>query len=189
MNPVTHFLISSNIAELGDLEKRDAILVTAGGVIADIDGFGGVVDLLSAKTQVFSHSVLYEKYHHILCHNITFCAVCLLVVLFFARRKLLAGALFVLTFHIHLLCDIIGSGGTYGYNWPIPYLYPFSMSPQLEWSGQWALASWQNAVITLVFMITTIYIARKKGQSFIGWISEKADKAFISTIRKRFPLK
>lgn len=188
MNPVTHFLISSNIAELGDIEKRDAVLVTVGGLIADIDGFGAVVDILLSRTEVFSHSVLYEEYHHILCHNLAFCAICLLFVLFIARRKLLTGALFVLTFHIHLLCDIMGSGGTYGYNWPISYLYPFSRSPQLEWSGQWALASWQNTAITLIFVMVTIYLARKKGQSFIGWMSNKADMAFITAIRKRFPL-
>jgi membrane-bound metal-dependent hydrolase YbcI (DUF457 family) len=189
MNPITHFLISSNIAALWNIEKRDAILVTAGGIIADLDGVGGIIDLAASRTEVFSHSVLYERYHHILCHNITFCAFCLIFVLFIARRKLLTAALFTVTFHIHLLCDIAGSGGSDGYNWPIPYLYPFSMSPQLEWSGQWELTSWQNNVITIFSMIFAIYLARKKGNSFISWMSNRADIAFIKTIRQRFPLK
>ena len=196
MNPVTHFLISWNVAGLCDFKKRDAVLVTTGGIIADLDGFGAIVDLLSSisnnalskSVDFLSASPLYAKYHHILCHNLTFCTICLIFVVIMAHRKLLTAALFALTFHLHLLCDILGSGGGDGYRWPIPYLYPFSMTPQLEWSGQWELASWQNAAITLLFIGSTFFLVRKKGHSPIGWISQKADKAFVETLRNRFPL-
>jgi len=188
MNPITHFLISWNIAEVCNNNQKDTILITAGGIIPDIDGLGAIGDMFSSEAYKLTHTSLYEQYHHILCHNITFCAICLIFVLLISKRKLITAALFTLTFHLHLLCDILGSGGGDGYRWPIPYLYPFSTKPQLEWTGQWQLASWQNLVITLIFMITSLFLIRKKGSSPIGWISPKADKELVKTIRNRLPL-
>jgi len=188
MNPITHFLISANVSQYCDLDQRDAILVTTGGIICDLDGLGAVGDFFFNNQALITGSGLYARYHHILCHNIAFCLVCTFFVYLFSKRKFLTSALFALTFHLHLLCDILGSGGGDGYRWPIPYLYPFSMTPQLEWAGQWELASWQNSVITLVFIVTTLMFAQRKGSSPLGWISKKADKALIDTLRKRFPL-
>jgi len=61
-----------------------------------------------------------------------------------AKQRLLVGALSFVAFHLHLLCDLAGSGP----GWPIWYLYPLSLNETM-WSGQWNLASWQNSLIGL----------------------------------------
>ena len=60
----------------------------------------------------------------------------------------LTAFLVFISFHLHLLCDLIGARGPDGDQWPIPYLKPFSNAVQLTWHGQWALNAWQNFVIT-----------------------------------------
>ena len=41
-----------------------------------------------------------------------------------------------------------GARGPDGEPWPIPYLVPFSPTPRLVWSGQWALNAWPNVLLT-----------------------------------------
>ena len=57
----------------------------------------------------------------------------------------------LLSFHLHLALDLLGSGGPDGSSWPIPYLAPFSLR-ELAFHGQWGLASWQNVTITVALL-------------------------------------
>lgn len=91
-----------------------------------------------------------------------------------------------LSFHLHLLFDLIGARGPEGYQWPIPYLKPFSNALQLTWQGQWALNAWQNFVITGLFLMATLWIAWKHGSSPLELISPHANRAFTQTLRHRF---
>ena len=68
----------------------------------------------------------------------------LVVCVALARQRLQVGLLALLTFHLHLLCDLAGSGP----GWPIWYFWPTSLR-EWFWDGQWELASWQNSVIGL----------------------------------------
>ena len=61
-------------------------------------------------------------------------------------KKWLAMGLAALSFHLHLLGDIIGAKGPEGYQWPIPYFQPFSNSLQITWEGQWAINAWPNSL-------------------------------------------
>ena len=90
-------------------------------------------------------------------------------------------------FHSHILGDVIGARGPDGYQWPIPYLLPFSRTPELVWSGQWALNAWQNFVITAIALSLTFYIAWSRGHSPLEIFSSRADRAFVETLRTRFP--
>jgi inner membrane protein len=77
----------------------------------------------------------------------------------------LTAILVFISFHLHLLCDLIGARGPDGDQWPIPYLKPFSNSIQLTWHGQWALNAWQNFVITGLMLAATLWIAQEYGSS------------------------
>ena len=44
----------------------------------------------------------------------------------FANRKLTTALLVFISFHLHLLADLVGARGPDGDQWPIPYLLPFS---------------------------------------------------------------
>ena len=89
-------------------------------------------------------------------------------------------------FHLHLLGDLVGSKGPEGYQWPIPYLLPFSDRWQITWNGQWELNAWPNILLTAIFLVVTIYLACKRGYSPLELISKRLDDAFVAALRKRF---
>jgi hypothetical protein len=91
-----------------------------------------------------------------------------------------------LSFHLHLLCDLVGARGPDGDQWPIPYLLPFSKTLQLTWRGQWALNAWQNFVITGVLLVATFWIAWKHGRSPVELVSEKWNQRLVESLRSRF---
>ena len=89
------------------------------------------------------------------------------------------------SFHLHLLCDLLGARGPDGDQWPIPYLKPFSNAVQLTWHGQWALNAWQNFVITGLLLLATFWIAWKHGSSPVELVSDSANESFVSALRRR----
>jgi hypothetical protein len=98
----------------------------------------------------------------------------------------LTAFLVFISFHLHLLCDLIGARGPDGDQWPIPYLKPFSNAMQLTWHGQWALNAWQNFVITGVLLAATLWIARRDGSSPVELVSERGNATSVQAIQKRF---
>ena len=156
--------------------------MTLAGVIPDIDGAGIFIDLFTSG----QYPSLYVKYHHVLGHNIGFCIFLCLLSFSLAKRKIAATLLVFLSFHIHLLGDLAGSMGPDGYQWPVPYLLPFSDAWQLVWSGQWELNAWPNFAITFVAGLIMFYIAWKRGISPLEFVSIKANDAFINALRNRF---
>jgi inner membrane protein len=96
----------------------------------------------------------------------------------------LTAFLVFISFHLHLLCDLIGARGPDGDQWPIPYLKPFSNSIQLAWHGQWALNAWQNFLITGFFLVATFWIARKYGSSPVELVSKRWNAKFELTVSR-----
>ncbi|MGC2696420.1 MAG: metal-dependent hydrolase [Candidatus Angelobacter sp.] len=90
-----------------------------------------------------------------------------------------------LSFHLHLICDLVGARGPDGDQWPIPYLKPFSNAIQLTWNGQWALNGWQNFAITGVLLVATFWTAWKYGSSPVELVSESANESLVSALRRR----
>ena len=201
MSPVTHFLAGWMLASTAPLMRREKVLVVAAAVAPDIDGLGLLPELLTRNS---SHPLLwFSEYHHSL-HTLAFAIVCTLAAFLVAGPLANAGslesmrpsthpwltaALVFLSFHLHLLCDLLGARGPDGYQWPIPYLKPFSDVPQLMWRGQWMLNGWQNLALTGVLLLVTFWIAWKRGSSPIELVSERGNQAFIGALRQRFPVR
>jgi inner membrane protein len=101
----------------------------------------------------------------------------------------LTAFLVFISFHLHLLCDLIGARGPDGDQWPIPYLKPFSNTLQLTWHGQWALNAWQNFVITGLLLLATFWIAWKYASSPVELVSQSANDSFVFALRRRISLK
>ena len=187
MNPITHYLLSWNVANiLPNSTRRDRAIITLAGVAPDLDGFGIVAEVLTRKTQ---HPLLWwSDYHHTLGHNILAAAVVTGIAALLGSSRFYTALLACFTFHLHLLCDVAGARGPDGYQWPIPYLLPFSSSIQWTWHGQWALNAWQNIVITVAATVATFLLARRRGYSPLEIVSTKANDVFVEAIRKHFPL-
>lgn len=171
--------------------------MVAASVAPDLDGLGLVPELVTRSS---AHPLLwFSQYHHSL-HTLAFALVCALAAFFIdrnssrgadckqatgARPWLTAGLVFI-SFHLHLLCDLLGARGPDGYQWPIPYLKPFSSSMELTWQGQWALNGWQNFIFTGLLLLTTFWLAWKNGSSPVELASPAGNQAFVLALRQRF---
>ena len=184
MNPATHILLSWSAAGSIAINRRERFLITMAGVIPDIDGAGLLFDFFHKdQSQPF---LIWSKYHHILCHNIGFFLFLLICAALLSTKRLMTCGLVFITFHLHLICDIVGSKGPEGEQWEIPYLLPFSDTWQLTWAHQWELNAWPNVVITVFAIFLTLFIAWKKGISPVEFFSGKANSLFVKTLRDRF---
>lgn len=169
MNPIIH-------AEIGWLvaqplrERRDRILVLIAGVAPDIDG----LTLLAGEAA-------YARWHHVVAHGAVAAGVTALVVAALAGERLKATVLALVSFHLHLLCDLAGSGP----GWPIHYYWPFTMR-EWFWDGQWDLASWQNSVIGLAVTLSALACALIVRRTPVEVFSVRADGKVVATLRKRF---
>jgi inner membrane protein len=183
MSPVTHFLSGWVLANCARLDRKDRAIVTLACVVPDIDGLGIIPELVTRNS---AHPLLwFTLYHHSL-HNLTFALVVTVVAALLARDKLTTSLLAFLSFHLHLLEDVLGSRGPDGYQWPIPYLVPFSHALQLSWSGEWRLDAWQNIMITVALLAGTLWLAWCRGFSPLELISGKADAGLVKALRQRF---
>jgi len=186
MSPVSHFLIGWVVANSANLNRRERAAVAIAGVIPDVDGLGLIAEVATRNSA--RPLMWWSEYHHVLGHNIGFCLLVTAVGFALATKRWLTAALVGLSFHLHLLCDLIGARGPDGEQWPIPYLSPFSSAWQWTWSGQWALNAWPNLLITALALGITLHLARKRGYSPLEMVSSRADQAVAEALRRRFPL-
>jgi hypothetical protein len=168
VNPIIHAEISWLTGQWLP-ERRDRILITLAGLAPDLDG----LTLLGGED-------LYGKYHHVLFHGYVGALITTAVCVAFARQRWKVAALACLAFHLHLLCDLAGSGP----GWPILYFWPTS-DRLVEWSGQWDLASWQNSVIGLGVTLLCLACALWRRRTFVEVFSTKADAEVTRTVRHR----
>lgn len=192
MSPVTHFLLSWAIAEgTPATSRRERLLITLGGIIPDLDGLGAIPDHL---TKWFSDSPTryFHEYHHLLGHNVLFAGLVTAAAFALVDRgksvgcRALVAGLVCLTFHLHLLCDVAGSKGPDGSQWPIPYFEPFSDAVQWTWAGQWELNAWPNLVLTGALILLAGVFAVRRGYSFLEIFSRRLDAVVVQTLRQRF---
>lgn len=152
-------------------ERRDRRLVAWAGVVPDLDALS-----LLAGAQSFS------KYHHNITHGIVGAVVTTILFTAFARDKLKVALLALATYHLHLVCDLIGAGR----DWPIVYLAPFNNYEYFSPYG-WPLASWQNATITVVALALIAWIGITRGYTFVETFAPaRADAAVVEVLRRRF---
>ncbi len=162
MNPLIHgelsWLTAQKLAA-----RRDRALVTLAGLtlLAGVDAYG--------------------RWHHVLTHGFVSAVLLSALLAAFAKQRLAVLGLSFLAFHLHLLCDLLGSGP----GWPLYYLWPFSRV-ETYWSGQWDLASWQNSVIGLLVTLAVLWCAVPFGRTIVELFSVKFDAEVVKTIRRRF---
>jgi hypothetical protein len=184
MAPATHLLASWIIAAKTTDNPRDCRLVALAGVLPDLDGLGIVADMFNRAIGKPDHEY-YQRFHHIWLHGglgavaVTAALVC------FARRRGRVAILALLLYHLHLLCDLIGSRGPDPADkWPIFYFAPLSLHPMWICKWQWPLFGWQNGVISIALFVWAIAMALRRGDSFVGVFSRRADAVFMRTLRQ-----
>jgi len=168
VNPIVHGELSW-LAAQGLPERRDRILVMAAGLAPDLDG----LSLLGGQ-------LAYEDYHHILFHNYGGAILTTVVCTLLARKKWAVGLLALFAFHLHIVCDLMGSGR----EWPIFYFWPTS-HVAWSWKYVWELASWQNSVIGFFVTIACLACALRWRRTFVEVFSTRVDGHVVATVRNR----
>jgi hypothetical protein len=169
MSPLVHAELSWLMSQ-GLRERRDRILVTCAGLAPDLDG----LSLLGGEE-------MYARYHHILFHGYVGALLTMAVCVVLARQRVWVAVLSLIAFHMHILCDLAGSGP----GWPISYYWPTSHT-EWFWQGQWNLASWQNSVIGLGVTLACLACALRWKRTPVELVSPRWDLEVTRTLRKRF---
>ena len=169
MNPIVHAELAWLMSQ-GLRERRDRVLVTVAGIAPDLDG----LSLLGGED-------LYGAYHHLLFHGYVGAAITTAVCAALARQRAGVALLALLAFHLHLLCDLVGSGP----GWPIYYFWPTSRH-EWFWPGQWDLASWQNSLIGLAATLACLACALRWRRTAVELLSVRWDAEVTRTLRRRF---
>lgn len=185
MHVATHLLIGWTLAEHTTKSPRDRALITWASVVPDLDGLGLLVDAL---VQQFGGTMQwYDRFHHYLLHGLPGALLCTGLFVCFASERIRAACLILVSYHLHLLGDLLGSrGGGETAIWPVHYLAPLSEELTFAWSGQWPLTGWQNTTLTVVLMIYVLGLAVRRGYSLVGLFSTRADIVFVETLRRRW---
>jgi inner membrane protein len=186
MSPITHFIGSWLVAVAATKDPRDRRLITLAGVLPDVDGFGLLADVaLAALSGKETHFEYYHKFHHLLLHGWPGALFIAGMLMLFAKQRWRVAGLSLITFHLHLLCDLLGSRGpSISDLWPICYGEPLFRHPIWIWKSQWKLDGWQNQFIFLGVFGTAIAIALKRGYSFVEVFSERWDGVVVAVLRK-----
>ena len=150
MHIPTHILSGWVVANALPLGPRERLFCMVAAAIADLDGLG-----------IVAGAHFYERYHHVLGHNLTFAVITAAVLTVFStgewwRRGVACLAYFGL-FHLHILMDYSGSGP----GWGISYWWPWRHGPGYWWVNPrpWNFFSWQNVTAAYVLLGWTVAIA------------------------------
>ncbi len=149
--------------------RRDRALVVAAGVLPDLDA----LTLLGGAD-------VYGTWHHVLTHNWLAALLTTALAAALAKQRLRAGLLALGAFHLHLLCDLAGSGP----GWPLVYLWP--SRTEWFWQGQWDLASWQNSLIAVLASVACLSTAFPFRRTFVELFSLRADAQVVRALWTRF---
>ena len=167
---------------------RDRKLITLAGILPDVDGLGMVADfakgMFSGEPTTYH---FYHKFHHLLGHGWPAALVICGLLAGFATKRFRVFGFCLLTFHLHLFCDLLGSRGPSAADlWPICYGEPLFRHPIWFWTGQWRLDGWQNQIIFVLIFFASLWQAVRLGNSFVEVFSRKGDDVFVRVLKKWF---
>jgi hypothetical protein len=151
--------------------RRDRVLVAWAGMAPDLDG----LTLLAGVE-------LYGRWHHVLTHGLVFGAVVTAFCAALACARWRVALLAAVAFHLHLVCDLLGSG----IEWGIAYVYPFSVSA-LSTPYGWPLDSWQNVLVSAAALAACGAVAVRRGYTVTeAFLPARADRAVVAVLRRWF---
>jgi membrane-bound metal-dependent hydrolase YbcI (DUF457 family) len=138
---LTHIALSWIVANAARLPARDRLIVVLAGTLPDLDGAG----------IVWSERA-YQVAHRGAGHSLLFVLVVMAIAWLAGRAPWITAALAAASFHLHLLLDLVGTGGL-----PIRYFWPFS---ERGWTySLWVLRSWPNAAVMAATALGVLLIA------------------------------
>lgn len=152
-------------------QRRDRRLVAWAGVTSDLDGL-----------TILAGIDAYGRWHHVLTHGLLAGGAISLLCSYWARDRVRVLWLSLSVFHLHLLCDFLGSG----LDWPIQYFWPIGTTFYHTPYG-WELDAWQNWIVAITLLLVCGRIAIRSGHSVAEILLPAAgDQAVVAALRQRF---
>ncbi len=159
--------------------RRERILVAYSGLAPDLDGLGWLID---QYTQNATH--YYAAFHHKAGHGILAALLIAGAVGCLARCQPIKAALCAFAIvHLHILCDMAGSRGADGYQWPIYYFYPFLPAHEYVWAGQWDINAWQNRLILFASLVVAAWCFIARRVCFFEVFGRRFEQAAFKMLR------
>jgi inner membrane protein len=170
LHPPTHLVASWLVGHRLPV-RRDRVLVAWAGMAPDLDGL-----MLLAGVE------MYGRWHHVLTHGLVFAVLTSAGCALFASARWRVALLAFVAFHLHVVCDLLGSG----VEWTISYFYPLS-DWQLATPYGWPLDSWQNYAVTAVLLVACAAVGLRRGYSVTeAFLTARADREVVAALRLRF---
>jgi hypothetical protein len=186
MSPATHLLASWVVADYAVRDRRTRLRIVLAGIAPDLDGLGLALDQANVWLGR-PETDWYGACHHFLLHGILGAALALGLAALAGTRTARGLVWIGVSFHLHLLCDVVGSRGPAPEDlWAIHYLGPFLRSGAICWSGQWALNAWPNFLISIALLG---WIGRRtvvSGISPLSLVSARLDTVVVHALQTRF---
>lgn len=175
MNPIAHAELAWLACAQPLSVRRDRAIVTLCGVAPDLDG-------LALVLYPFDGGDAYARWHHLLTHSALAGALAggAAFALATRGRRGRTALLAVAAFHLHLVCDLLGSGA----GWPIFYWYPFKESLVAPFSFGWELGGWQNIAIGIAATLACLAMARAAGRTPLEVISPRGERTLVPIVRR-----
>jgi inner membrane protein len=170
-----HFLIGWHLARRVTPDIRARRWIGWAGVVPDLDGIGLLVDVATQRSN------FYQTWHHLTGHNVFAGLLVAVLAGGFCRSVRISIAAGV-SFHLHLIADLISGRGPDGSGWPILYFWPFSRQ-EWQWAGQWRLDAWPNTAVFVGLLIWTVLSTRRIGRSPLEMISTGLDQRVVAAFR------
>ncbi|MBN8524938.1 MAG: metal-dependent hydrolase [Planctomycetes bacterium] len=180
MHIATHAMLSWLLAEAAPqqrFDRRARAAIALAGIAPDLDGLGAPVEILSKGALPW-----FTDYHHRILHNGLAAVAVAVLAWAWCRRDWRVGLMAFVAMHLHFLCDLLGSRGPDGHDWPIPYLAPFS-GWELRWSGQWALNAWPNIAVTLAALVAISWLGARRGRTPVEILHPGLDGRICSRLK------
>jgi ABC-type cobalamin transport system permease subunit len=184
MFPETHLLASWVIGAKTTDNARDCRLVALAGILPDLDGLGLLADGVT-RALGWKKTFYYEHYHHYLLHGAFGAVLVTGLLVLFARHKWRVALLCLAVFHLHILCDFVGSRGPRPEDlWPIFYFGPFDKEMMWIWKGQLPLDAWPFRLLAVCLLAAALWMPVRLGYSVVGVFSARFDRVIVEVLRK-----
>jgi hypothetical protein len=165
----THILSGWCVGNLLPLTARQRLGCMIAAAAPDIDGLGMIIDVPFGTD-------LYHDYHHVLGHNLFFCAA-VATVLALWTRSWRCWAVYLALGHLHLVMDYLGSGPL----WDIYYLWPVG-GLKFRNPAAWEFFSWQNITFAGCLLVWTIAIARYRRRTPLEAVMPGLDRQLVALV-------
>lgn len=169
MIPPAHALVGWAVAHVRAPDRSTRLWCVLASVVPDLDSAG----------LLFGWDA-YERYHHVLLHNVPFGVLVTAISARWVGLRPLPLLSVFLAFLSHLVGDYLGSGAGWGISPYLPFSpveYVYTMTPRD--------ILLPNLIVTVAAVVAAVLIAARHGRTPLEFVHPAAERLVVDTIQLR----